>query len=266
MRALAYSLIIICMCTVTSHAVEFIAHRGASHDAPENTLAALRLGFEQGADAGELDLYLTGDGQLAVLHDPTTARVGGDSNEVAVTSLEQLRRLEVGQWGKWKGSRFSEKIPTLDEALALLPNGKRLFIEVKCGPEVLPALEQALERSGKTPRQIVIIGFGYETMKLAKARFPMLKVLWLVGRDNKTKSYAPVSDLITKAKNAGFDGLNLEQGFPIDREFAAKVREAGLGLYTWTVDDPIVASRLRDAGVDGITTNRPEWLRQQLAE
>jgi glycerophosphoryl diester phosphodiesterase len=253
------------MCAFTSHAVEFIAHRGASYDAPENTLAALKLGFEQGADAGELDLYLTADGQIAVLHDSTTARVAGITNEVATTSLEQLQRLEVGQWGKWKGSQFSERIPKLDEALALLPDGKRMFLEVKCGPEVLPALEQALERSGKTRSRTVIIGFGYETMKQAKTRFPDLKVLWLVGRDNKTKSYAPVSDLITMAKDAGLDGLNLEQGFPMDREFVAKVQEAGLSLYTWTVDDPIMARRLRDFGVDGITTNRPQWLREQLA-
>jgi glycerophosphoryl diester phosphodiesterase len=94
-------------------AVEIIAHRGASFDAPENTVASLLLGYQQGADAGELDIHLTRDHKIVVLHDPDTGRISGVTNTVAETPLDDLRKLPAGQWGKWKGSRFAENIPHL---------------------------------------------------------------------------------------------------------------------------------------------------------
>jgi len=243
--------------------VNIIAHRGASHDAPENTLAAFRLGFEQGADAIELDLHLTADGKIVVIHDGDTGRISSVTNHVDKAPFADLRRLEIGQWGKWRGRGFSQKIPTLDEALQLVPAGKRVFIEIKCGPEILPGLEQALKRSGRTPAQTALIGFDYETMRQAKARFPHLEVSWLASA-NKQKQYPPVEELIQKAKAARLDGLDLNSGFPIDSAFVAKVHAAGLKLYTWTVDDPKVAGEEVAAGVDGITTNRPRWLRERI--
>lgn len=246
-------------------AVEIIAHRGASYDAPENTLASMKLGYEQKADGGELDIYLTKDGKIVMMHDPTTARTGGVTNKISEKTYEELAKIDVGNWGQWKGKGFKEPIPLLDPALALIPDGKQVFIEIKCGPEILPELQRTFKRANKKPEQTVIIGFGYDTMKQAKEMFPNLKVLWLVGAD-KNKKYAPVEELIAKAKEAKLDGLNLAYGFPIDKAFAKKVHDAGLQLYTWTVDDAEIAKRLKEAGVDGITTNRPEWLRQQLAK
>jgi glycerophosphoryl diester phosphodiesterase len=249
---------------VMSQAVEIIGHRGASYDAPENTLASFRLGYEQQADADELDIHLTRDGKIVVIHDFDTARTGGNTNKVVDQTFDEIRRLNLGAWGKWKGKGFSEKIPTLDEVLALVPDGRRLFIEIKCGPEVLPALERSLQQAGKKPEQTVIIGFGYDTVKQAKAKFPQLQVLWLAGADSKTKKYPPVEELISKAKAARLDGLDLEKGFSIDRQFAQAVHNAGLKLYTWTVDTTDTAQAEVGAGVDGITTNRPGWLREQL--
>jgi len=211
-----------------------------------------------------LDIYLTKDQRIVVLHDRDTARVSGVTNKPAETVFEDLRRLPAGQWGKWKGSQFAETIPSLEEMLAVVPRGKRIFIEIKCGPEVLPELARVLHASGLNNRQLVIIGFDYETMLQTKAQFPRLRVFWLVGAD-KNKKYPPVKDLIAKARAASLDGLNLEQGFPIDSAFVKQVRKAGLKLYTWTVDDPVVARRLAEAGVDGFTTNRPKWLREQLS-
>lgn len=244
-------------------AVEFIAHRGASHDAPENTVGSMRLGFAQGADGGELDVHLSADGRIVVIHDFDTARVAGVSNVVAKTEAEVLTRLQAGQWGKWRGTPFQERIPLLEEALKTVPEGKRIFIEVKCGPEILPELERVLAGSRLRAEQKVIIGFGWETMRQAKERFPDLRVFWLAGAD-KNKRYAPVGELIERARAAKVDGLNLEKGFPIDRAFVEQVRTAGLQLYVWTVDEPEVAARLMAAGVNGITTNRPEWLRQAV--
>src|SRR3954470_6568648 len=93
--------------TVASRGAEIIAHRGASFDAPENTVASLRLGYEQGADAGELDVHLTKDGRLVVIPDADTGRTGGRKQAVAEQTLDELRTLNAGQWGKWKGSAFT---------------------------------------------------------------------------------------------------------------------------------------------------------------
>jgi glycerophosphoryl diester phosphodiesterase len=249
---------------MSAFSVDLVGHRGASADAPENTLAAFRLGYEQNADAVELDVYLSKDGKVVVMHDNNTARTSGVTNKIASQTAAQLRRLEVGQWGPWKGKGFSEKVPLLREALELIPAGKRLFIEIKCGPEVLPELARVLKRAGKAPRQTVIIGFDYETVRHAKAEFPQLEVCWLAAPEKKDKSKPPIEELIEKAKAAKLDGLDLQWEFPIDEAFVQKVHAAGLKLYTWTVDDPEVARRQVAAGVDGITTNRPGWLREQL--
>ena len=245
-------------------AVEIIAHRGASYDAPENTLSALTLGWEQGADADELDVHLTKDGQIVVIHDADTKRTTGVNKVVSDSTLEELRGLDAGSWKgtKWKG----ETIQTLAEALETLPEGKRVFIEIKCGPEILPALERVLRASGKKPEQLVLIGFNHATMEKAMKRFPECPIYWLAGykADKRTGRRPEIETLIKKARSAGFNGLDLDFEFPITPKFVSKVNSAGLRLYVWTVDDPAVAARLAAAGVDGITTNRPGWLRERL--
>lgn len=247
-------------------AVEIIAHRGASHDAPENSVAAFKLGWEQGADAVELDIRLTQDAQIAVLHDATTKRTTGVELPVAESSLEILRRLDAGSW---KGVKWTaEKIPILAEALATIPNGKRAFIEIKCGQEVLPVLGRVMAESGKEPEQMALIGFSYETMRKARELWPEAPIYWIVSnKADKTTGRLPnIDKLIAKAQEAGFSGLDLDAKFPIDAAFVAKVRAAGLKLYVWTVNDAAVARNLVAAGVDGITTDRPGWLREQLSQ
>src|SRR5882757_4224835 len=106
-----------------------IAHRGASFEAPENTLAAYRLAWQQNADGAEGDFQLTRDGRIVCIHDLTTGRTADANRVVAQSTFEELRRLDVGMW---KHPRFAgERIPTLDEILALLPAGNLFFIEIK---------------------------------------------------------------------------------------------------------------------------------------
>ena len=247
-------------------ASEIVAHRGASFDAPENTLASLRLGFEQGADAGELDIHLSKDGQAVLMHDASTRRTGGVDKPVAEQTLAELRALDVGVWKELRWA--NERVPTLAEALATTPQGKRMFVEIKCGVEVLPELERVIRASGKKPEQIVLIGFGLETMRAAKALLPDLEACWLASYKAGADGRIPgAEELIEKAKQAGMDGLDLNARFLLGQAgpgFAAKVREAGLKLYAWTVDDPAQARALAALGVDGITTNRPAWLREQI--
>ncbi len=243
--------------------VEIIAHRGASHDAPENTLAALRLGYEQGADAGELDIHLSKDGRILVIHDADTARIASRKLAVSAQTAATLRDTDAGQWGKWKGSTFSEKIPLLAEVLAIVPSGRRLFIEMKAGGEILPELARVVRASRLTPAQLPLITFDLETARAAKRQLPAHEVCWIV--DHPVTGRGPdIEDLIKSTKEAGLDGLDLSQRFPIDSTFVKTVHAAGLKLYTWTVDDPGVARALAAAGINGITTNRPGWLRAQL--
>lgn len=244
--------------------VEVVAHRGASADAPENTLPAFKLGWEL-ADADELDIYLSKDGEAVVMHDASTKRTAGVDKPIAEQTLAELKALDAGAWKapSWAGTR----IPTLVEVLALVPEGKRLFIEIKAGPEVVPALVKAVQESKKTSKQLALIAFNLETLKLAKSKLPDLPAYWLASakEDKKTGKAPSIDDLIAKAKAAGVEGLDLDFKFPIDEAFVAKVHAAGLKLYTWTVNDPAVALRQKAAGVDGITTDKPRELRQALS-
>jgi len=253
------------ICDLNSDAMDIIAHRGASHEAPENTLAAFKLGWHQGADAVELDVHLTRDGQLVVIHDDNTKRIAGLDRKVADQTLTELRALDAG---KWKGKEWTgEKIPVLDEVLAAIPEGKRLVIEVKEGPEAIPPLAEAFKRSGRKPAEIVIIGFSFDAMKAARQQFLDTQVYWLASFDAKKQAAgeAPtLEELIQKSVEARFDGLNLSYKWPINGPFVKKVKDAGLKLYVWTVDDPALAKELVAAGVDGITTNRPGWMREKL--
>jgi glycerophosphoryl diester phosphodiesterase len=262
--------------------VEIIAHRGASHDAPENTLAALRLGFAQGADAGEVDVHLSRDARIVVHHDADTGRTAGRKQPLAAQTAGELRALDAGQWGRWQGSAFSEKIPLLAEVLALVPAGRRLFIELKVGATILPELGQVIRASGLAAQQVPLITFDLAVAQATKSHLPAHEVCWIVDyrwegfytptqsatepSSRDVKSLPPtIDDLIRQTKAAGLDGLDLEARFPIDAALVQKIHAAGLKLYTWTVDDPTVARAFAAAGVDGLTTNRPGWMREQLS-
>lgn len=245
-------------------AVEIIAHRGASHDAPENTLAAFSLAWDQKADACELDVRLTKDGRIVAIHDSTTRRTTGTAARVSAQTLERLRMLDAGSWkgAQWKGAR----IPTLEETLATVPDGRRLFIEIKCGPEVLPAMERVFTASGTDTRRVAIIGFDFALMKRAREHFPDSALYWIASPKRWSGGKRPpVDHLIAGATSAHLDGLDLDRRFAIDEKLVSRVKNAGLKLCVWTVNDAKIARRLAAAGVDGITTNRPLWLRAQLA-
>lgn len=262
--ALGFALFAMTLHAATLSAVEIIAHRGASHDAPENTLAAMRLAWEQQADAIELDLWLSKDGRLVVMHDADTKRVGGPAKPIAGQTWEELQRLDVGAW---KNPRFQgERVPTLESILATIPSGRRAVLEIKCGPEILPELDRVLARSAKTPAEVAIIAFDFDTLRQAKEKLPQFPHYWLHGykRDAKSGRFPELEPLLARARAARFDGLDLHFNWPIDAGFVAKLRAANLKLIVWTVNDPLVARRLIEAGVDGITTDRPQWLRERL--
>lgn len=242
---------------------DIIAHRGASFDAPENTLASIQLGWKQNADAVEIDVQFSKDGHIVVIHDDNTRKTAGVRKKVSAQTLAELKALGVGRWkhAKWA----SERILTLAEAFATIPDGKQLFVEIKCGPECIPKFVQDFKASGKDPGQVVPIGFALETMRQLKRALPDLEVCWIAEFKRTLRGWSPTAEkLIAQATEAGLDGLDVSGKGPVNAEFVRKVHLADLKLYIWTVDSAIRAKQLIEAGVDGITTNKPGWLRSQL--
>jgi glycerophosphoryl diester phosphodiesterase len=251
-------------------AVDLVAHRGASHDAPENTLAAERLAWTQGADAVELDIHLSKDGQLPVLHDFNAKRITGRDAGIKDLTLAELRTLDAGGW---KGPQFAgEKIPTLDEMIALLPPGRRLLVEIKPGPEIVPELARCLARHGLGEKNVTIISFNYEALQQVRQTLPHLPTLYLVGykAPDPAKPGAggpPTIDaVVAAAKAAHLTGLDLQHTWPLTAADVKTIKDAGLQLHVWTVDDRAIAQRWIELGAASITTNRPGWLREQLAK
>lgn len=254
-----------CLFAVTTSgcgkSVEIIAHRGASHLAPENTMASVLLGWKKGADV-EVDVYLSADNRIVVIHDSTTKRTGGtELNVKEATSLE-LRKLDVG---RFKAEEFAgEQIPYLADVIETIPPKRELYVEIKCGKEILPFLQKLIADSGKMS-QIVIIGFDLDTVAMSKKLIDV-PTYWLKGtaKDEETKEWIPHDlQLIQVAEHNGLDGMDVHYA-GVTKEFADAARSAGQKLYVWTVDDPAEAARLAKLGVAGITTNRPGWLREQL--
>lgn len=255
-----------CLAAPMLHAVEIIGHRGASYDAPENTVASAKLGYQQKADGVELDVYLAKDNSLPVIHDATTKRTTGVDGKIKEMTLEEFKKLDAGTF---KDKKFAgEKIPTLDEMLDTVPKGKKLVIEIKDKDlAIVPPIIESLKRTKKTSQDALFISFNYPVLAATKKALPDYIALYLASYklDKETGKPKPdLDELIDQSKKAGFEGINLEQKWPIDAAFAKKVHAAGLKLYVWTVDDAVLAQKLVDAGVDGITTNRPGWMREQL--
>jgi glycerophosphoryl diester phosphodiesterase len=240
-----------------------LAHRGESYIAPENTLAAFNLAWQKGAEAVELDCYLTHDNKIMVMHDARTGRTARTDLVIKDTDSAELRKLDAG---KWKGAQYAgEKIPFLSEALATIPPKGMLLVEVKCGPEILPFLRQVIDESGKR-RNVTIISFNLDVVVQSKKLMPDVPHYYLSSpaKDPNTGQYQPYDPkLIQTALENHLDGLDLHYSM-VTREFADAIKAKGLALWTWTVDDPAEAKHQAELGVDGLGTNRCAWIKEQM--
>lgn len=258
--------ILFLLTAMSAHAVEIIAHRGFSARAPENTLGAFNLAWENGTDACELDVYLTADGKTAVIHDKDTKRTTGVTQDVAKSKQAELTALDAGSW---KGKEWTnEKIPTLEQAMATLPKGKqRFFIEIKCGAEIVPELKHILEPMKDRADQLAIIAFKRDAAAESKKALPWIKVYRLASGKTKDKKPTDLKQLIADTTADKLDGLDLGMAdFPWDDAMVKQIRDAGFGLYVWTVNKPADVQRFAKLGVDGITTDDPVMLRDALAK
>jgi glycerophosphoryl diester phosphodiesterase len=163
-----------------------IGHRGASYDAPENTLAAYKLAMEQDADGFEGDYWLGAGGHVLCLHDADTKRVAGKMLVVTKAKFDELRALDVGSWKdtKWR----DERMPTFEECLAVVAPGKKFFIELKSGPEVVGPIAKIIAKSSVSPDQLVFISFKADAVAECKKQMPHIKALWLCSFKKKKDS------------------------------------------------------------------------------
>jgi glycerophosphoryl diester phosphodiesterase len=244
--------------------IEIIAHRGASWDAPENTLAAVALAWEQGADAVEVDFRLTRDGQIVAIHDDSTLRQTGVDLRVSEHTLEELRQLD---FGGAKAAQFrGERIATLAELLTTLPPGKRFYVEIKCGAEIVGPLAATLDAADVDEQRIVPICFSATVLTATRQvlpRSPNYLVVEFLRDPHSGVWYPDAEEMLAEAVAAELTGMDL-MAARVDFQLAEAVRKAGLDLGVWTVDTLDEARRLIDLGVRRITTNRPAWLREQL--
>jgi len=232
-----------------------VAHRGASKDAPENTLEAFRLAWLQNADAIEGDFRLTKDDQIVCMHDENTLRTCGEKLVVSESSYSELCRLDASfQFDNIP----SQSVPLLSDVFKTVPDNKAVYIEVKCGPEIVPALITAIINSNLRKEQISIIAFDTSVIKALKSVAPHIKANLLYDVALPVDSSELLDRLkITKADGLGSNNMN-------SKELIDVITQAGFEYHSWTVDDSKTAKKLLEWGVNSITTNRPGYLKQQL--
>lgn len=233
-------------------APEVIAHRGASFDAPENTLASIQAAIDQGADWVEIDVQETRAGDILVIHDRDLMKVGGVPLTVRDTPLETLRAVDIGSY---RDPRFADqRVPLLSEVLALAKGRVRVNIELKYygREERLEERVAALVEAHGMADQVVLMSLSLPGVRAMKA----LRPAWSVG----LLSSVALGD-VTRL-DADFFAVNA--GFA-SRAFIDRAHRRGKRVMAWTVNDPAGMSAMMSKGVDGIITDRPALAREVLA-
>lgn len=232
-----------------------IAHRGASADAPENTIAAFELALEQGADGIELDVHLSADEHPVVIHDFTLERTTDGAGPVSEHTVRELKRLDAGGW---RDRRFrGQRVQTLQEVLERFRDRARFWVELKGGSTLYPGIEErvvSLLEIYDVVDHALVQSFDHEAIGRIRATSPEIRVGALVAQ-------APLDAALLQpgATNAICPGAHL-----LTESVLAEIRGADLECYVWTVNEPAQMDRLVGWGVNGIITDRPGVLRARL--
>jgi glycerophosphoryl diester phosphodiesterase len=237
-----------------------IAHRGASYDAPENTLAAFDLALRLGADGIELDVRLSADGVPVVIHDATLDRTTDGRGPVSAWRWPELRSLDAGSWFDSQYAR--QRIPSLEDVFAAF--GERLLyvIELKTNSLRDHRLEQAviaiIQRHGLAD-QVILASLNPFALRRVRRLLPQIAVGLLIS------PHQPLYLRWTRLGTVMRYASRLLHHTLIDANTVAWARRYGYRLHAWTVDEPDEMMRLAALGVDAILTNRPDVLRWALA-
>ena len=255
-----------CGCALASEPAydTLIAHRGESVDAPENTLPAYKTAVDRGFGF-ECDIYLSSDKRLFTFHDTTLKRTTSGENTNACTAVDwegTVSKLNVGGWGKWKGSKFDPTRPALlEEVLALARPGRKIYVEVKGdNPAWVPYIKAAFAKEPKaTPDTVLFISFGRKVCAELKRQMPEFKVYWLTGR------VPPVAKLLAELRALGVDGVDINfSPAKVTAEYISAVRQGGFEFHVWTIDNPKTAAEAFRRGAQTVTTNRARYILEAL--
>lgn len=239
--------------------VKIIGHRGASDDAPENTISSIKEAFVQGADGVEVDVRLTKDERVVCIHDKNTVRTTGLSLEVKNTNYRELKNLDAGSW---KGAAWKDElIPSLEEVLKEVPLNKEIFIEIKTSLEIIDPLISLVLSSKITKKNITMISFNAEVIKEIKLRLPEVTCNLLTAFD---PSYNE-KDLPQLLKKIDADGVGVQNHAKLTKDFIDKIKNINKDVHVWTVNEGEKAKKYSLLGLSSITTNKPRYIKYFLS-
>lgn len=240
------------------HKVMNIAHRGASGYAPENTIAAFDKALKMKADYFELDVQMSKDGKLVLIHDVTVDRTTDGTGRVGDLTFKELRRLDAGSW--FDPAFAGERIPTLEEALDRYRGKIGILIEIK-NPELYPGIERKVAKALKKrnlhkPRngKIIVQSFNHDSVKKFHRLLPSVPVGVLISyrdegiSDKELRNFAKYADYVNPNKDM------------VDRSLVKRIHRFGMKTTPWTVRDRAEADRLKSIRVDGIVTDYPDYV------
>lgn len=236
-----------------------IAHRGASAYAPENTMTAFEKALQMGAGGIELDVQLSSDGQLVVIHDEKLDRTSDGRGWVKDRTLEELKALDFGSWSS--AGFAGEKIPLLEEVMDLLKQQDILLnIEIKTGIVPYPGIEQKtadIILKYNMQDRVIVSSFNHYSLVEIRRLQPEIKtgVLYMAGIYEPWK-YA-----------AGVGACAIHPLFyNVQAQIMEGCKENGISVNTFTVDQPEMIRKVALAGVDGIITNVPDAALKVLSD
>ena len=245
---LLISVLLFSSCRKDGDPIRVVAHRGASSLAPENTMASVLKALELGADQCEIDVQLTKDGEVVLLHDSLLKRTAGRPGALSDYTLDELRDFEVG---KWFGQDFSgEPIPTLTEVIRAVKGKMLLNIEIKVSREETDIVSKVVDiiHSEGIIKKCLVTSFGRAEVEKVKELDPRIRTGFIFSQ-----KYPP--DVF----EGNWEALSCNYRV-VDANFVTKAKEFKKKIYVWTVDDAEEMKRLIALQVDGIITNRPQDL------
>ncbi|HEY5951497.1 MAG TPA: glycerophosphodiester phosphodiesterase family protein, partial [Kofleriaceae bacterium] len=197
------------------------------------------------------------DGQVVVIHDPTTLRIGGVDRAVADQTLAELRALDVGAWKHVKYA--GERIPTLAEALVTIPAGRTMFVEIKTGPKTAAAIADVIRRAQPTSVSIALQGFDPDALAALGTALPDSPAYWTVSPpvDAHDHLLPYPSSLIEETKRRGFAGLALDYR-AVTQELLDAASKADILVDVWTLNETALLAEWAGRDLRWIETDRPE--------
>jgi glycerophosphoryl diester phosphodiesterase len=225
--------------------VQITAHRGHARAAPENTLSAMRKAIESGADYAEMDVQLTADGKVVLLHDRDLKRVADVSRRLDEMTYAEVRRLDVGRW--FDPAFAGERVPTLAEVVDLCRGKIRLNIELKLfGPDRRLARRVAdMVRERDFEAECLVTSLEYDALLEAKRHNPRLRTGLIVAH------------ALGSPTGLDVDALSVRADFLSD-QLLATAHRLGKEVHVWTVNDPAQMTRQIKRGVDNLITSDPD--------